>query len=269
MNGAVAAATAGVEVPSWGGVAASVALVALAVAVTVRAQLGLGRELVVAAARAAAQLVAVGAVLMVVFVHGGLPGAFGWVALMVLVAGQVAGRRGRGMPRARVAATLGVATGAAVTLGALLAFGVIPSQPRVVVPVGGMIVSGAMQATGLALLRLREAAGTARAAIEARLSLGLPSRQAFAPHIRGALRTALLPTIDNTKVVGLISLPGAMTGLILAGVDPLTAIRYQIVVMYMQLAAATLASLTSAHLAERALFDDAHRLQPITTSNPA
>jgi putative ABC transport system permease protein len=126
-----------------------------------------------------------------------------------------------------------------------------------------------MQATGLALLRLREAAGTARAAIEARLSLGLPSRQAFAPHLRSALRTALLPTIDNTKVVGLISLPGAMTGLILAGVDPLTAIRYQIVVMYMQLAAAALASLTSARLAERALFDDAHRLQPINAETPA
>jgi putative ABC transport system permease protein len=262
MNGAVAAA-AGVQVPSWGGVAASVALVAVAVAVTARARLGLGRELVVAAARAAAQLTAVGAVLLLVFTHGGLAGAFGWVALMVLVAGQVAGGRGRGLPSARAAATVGVAAGAATTLGALLAFGVIPAQPRVVVPVGGMIVSGAMQATGLALLRLREAAATARPAIEARLSLGLPAHQAVAPHARGALRTALLPTIDNAKVVGLISLPGAMTGLILAGVDPLTAIRYQIVVMYMQLAAAALASLTSAQVAERALFDDAHRLRPV------
>ena len=270
MNGAVAAtAVAGVEVPSWGGVAASVALVAVAVAVTARAQLGLGRELVIAAARAAAQLVAVGAVLLVVFGHGGLAGAFGWVALMILVAGQVAGRRGRGLPSARVAATAGVAAGAAATLGALLAFGVIPSQPRVVIPVGGMIVSGAMQASGLALLRLRDAAETARPAIEARLSLGLPARQAFAPHTRGALRTALLPSIDNTKVVGLISLPGALTGLILAGVDPLTAIRYQIVVMYMLLAAAALASLTSARVAERALFDDAHRLRPVAVGIPA
>jgi putative ABC transport system permease protein len=77
------------------------------------------------------------------------------------------------------------------------------------------------------------------------------------------LRTALIPAIDSTKVVGLISLPGAMTGLILAGVDPLTAIRYQIVVMYMLLAAAALAALTGARLAERALFDDAHRLRPL------
>lgn len=264
MSGvAAASAVPGVEVPSWGGVAASLALVAVAIAVTARARLGLGRELVVAAIRAAVQLVAVGAVLLVVFRRGGLAGAFGWVGLMVVVAGQVAGRRGRGLPRARVAATLGVAVGSSATLGALLAFGVIPSQPRVVVPVGGMIVSGAMQASGLVLLRLRDAAEHARPAIEARLCLGLPAREAFAPHVRGVLRTAMLPTIDATKVVGLISLPGAMTGLILAGVDPLTAIRYQVVVMYMLLAAWALGSLTTTRAAERALFDDAHRLRPV------
>jgi putative ABC transport system permease protein len=70
--------------------------------------------------------------------------------------------------------------------------------------------------------------------------------------------------VDSTKVVGLISLPGAMTGLILAGVDPLTAIRYQIVVMYMLLAATALAALTTARVAEHHLFDQAHRLRPIT-----
>jgi UDP-glucose/iron transport system permease protein len=79
-----------------------------------------------------------------------------------------------------------------------------------------------------------------------------------------AAATALIPTIDSTRTVGLITLPGAMTGLILAGVEPFTAIHYQIVVMYMMLAAAALASLTAARLAERALFDDAHRLRWIT-----
>lgn len=130
------------------------------------------------------------------------------------------------------------------------------------IPVGGMVVSGAMAATALVLARLREEVRTARAAIEARLALGLPAVAAFAPHLRATVRTALIPAVDATKTVGLISLPGAMTGLILAGVDPLTAIRYQIVVMYMLLAAAALAALIAARLAERALFDDAHRLRP-------
>jgi len=247
----------------WNGVAASVVLVALAAAVAWWQRLRLSRELLVAALRAGVQLVVVGALLLVVFAHAGLPGAFGWIAIMVLVAGRVAGRRGRGLPHAIGSATAGVTAGSVITLGALLALGVLNTEPRVIIPVGGMIVSGAMQAAGITLRRLREDADQARPAIEARLCLGLSAREAFLPHQRSALRTALLPAIDSTKVVGLISLPGAMTGLILAGVDPLTAIRYQIVVMYMLLAATTLAALATAKLAERALFDDADRLVPL------
>ncbi len=228
----------GLNVPSWTGVSASLLLVALAAAIAHRQRLGLTRELVAAAARAGVQLVAVGA-------------------------GQVAGRRGRGLRRAMWSATAGVAVGTIVTLGGLLAVRVIAMQPRVVVPLGGMIVSGAMLAAGLSLRRLREDAEQARPAIEARLCLGLSARDAFLPYQRSALRTALLPAIDSTKVVGLISLPGAMTGLILAGIDPLTAIRYQIVVMYMLLAATALAALATARLAEHALFDRAHRLLPL------
>ncbi|PPJ05055.1 iron export ABC transporter permease subunit FetB [Nocardia nova] len=252
--------TAGLSVPGWGGVATSLALVAVAAAIAYRQQLHLTRELLVAAARAGIQLVAVGALLLILFRHTGLPGALGWVLVMIIIAGQVAARRGAGLPHAARAATIGVATGSGITLGALLALGIISTQARVVVPVGGMIVSAAMQATGIALRRLREDAQHARPAIEARLCLGLSAREAFAPHRRSALRTALIPAIDSTKVVGLISLPGAMTGLILAGVDPLTAIRYQIVVMYMLLAATALGALTTARVAEQALFDDTQRL---------
>ncbi|MGH3328883.1 MAG: ABC transporter permease, partial [Streptomycetales bacterium] len=149
------------------------------------------------------------------------------------------------------------------TLGVLLAVDVIATEAFVVVPVGGMVVSGAMQAAALTLRRLRESARTARPAIEARLCLGLPGAVAFAPYFTEALRTALIPSIDATKVVGLISLPGAMTGLILAGVSPLTAIRYQIVVMFMLLAAHALAALVTGRLAGRWLFDDAHRLRSV------
>ncbi len=246
--------------PDWPGVAASLLLVAVAAGIAYRQRLQITRELVIAAVRAAVQLVAVGAVLLVLFRHTGLPGALGWVALMVVIAGQVAGRRGAGVPHAIRAATVGVAFGTVITLGALILLGVISTQARVVVPVGGMIVSGAMQATGIALRRVHEDARAARPEVEARLCLGLPARQAFLPYRRSALRTALVPAIDSTKVVGLITLPGAMTGLILAGVEPLTAIRYQIVVMYMLLAAAALAALAAARVAEHRLFDDAQRL---------
>ena len=249
-------------VPTWAGVATSLALVALAMAIARRQRLHLAREITIAAARAGAQLTAVGAILLLVFTHAGPAGAAGWLTLMVLIAGQVAARRARGLPRALPVATGAVAAGTTATVGTLLALGVISPQPRVVIPVGGMVVSGAMTAAAVTLTRLREEAAAGRPAIEARLSLGLPATQAFRPHLHAALRTALIPSIDSTKTVGLISLPGAMTGLILACVSPLTAIRYQIVVMYMLVAAAALAALTAARLAERALFDDAHRLRP-------
>ena len=250
------------SVPSWAGVATSLLLVAAATLIAHQQRLRISRDIVLAAVRAGVQLIAVGAVLGVVLAHAGLPGGLCWVAVMILIAGQVAGHRGSGLPRARWVATAGVAAGTVITIGSLLALGVISSHARVVVPVGGMIVAAAMQATGITLRRLRQDVQHARPAIEARLCLGLSARQAFLPHQRSALRTALLPVVDSTKVVGLISLPGAMTGLILAGVDPPTAIRYQIVVMYMLLAATALAALTTARLAEHHLFDHAHRLRP-------
>jgi len=252
-----------VQVPDWLGVAASALLVLLAVGVSVWAGLGLARDLVWAALRAFVQLLAVGAVLTVLFTRTGLLGALAWVTGMVIIAGFVAAGRTRQLPRGRTIAWVSVGTGAAVTLGLLLLLGVVEPVPAVVVPVGGMVVSGAMTATNLTMRRMAEIAEQSRADIEARLALGLTSEEAMQPHLRNAVRTALLPAIDTTKVVGLIALPGAMTGLILAGVEPIVAIRYQIVVMYMLLAAAAVSAMLAARLARRAVFDEADRLRRI------
>jgi putative ABC transport system permease protein len=149
--------------------------VAVAAAVAYRQRLRLTREIVAAGVRAGVQLIAVSAVLLVLFRRAGLPGAAGWVTVMILIAGQVAGHRGIGAPRARTAATVGVAAGTVVTLGALLAAGVIAPQAPVIVPVGGMIVAAGMQAAGIALRRLREDAQNARPVIETRLCLGQSS----------------------------------------------------------------------------------------------
>jgi putative ABC transport system permease protein len=112
-------------VPTWTGVAASAALVVLAVLVAWRGRLNLARDITVAAVRAGAQLAAVGAILLLVFRHTGLAGAAGWLAVMVLLAGQVAARRAKSLPHALAIATTATATGTAATLGALLTLGVI------------------------------------------------------------------------------------------------------------------------------------------------
>lgn len=248
------------NIPSWLGVAASASLVLIAIVISWRERLGLGQEVGIAAVRAFVQLAAVGALLLVVFEKGGMPAAFGWLAIMVVIAGTVAGRRAEGIPRARSHAWWGIGVAVALTMGLLLLLGVIDATARVVIPVGGMVVSTAMVTAGLALQRTADVVSDQRPMIEARLALGLSSRDAFLEPYRTAVRTALIPSVDTTKVVGLISLPGAMTGLILAGVDPWDAIRYQIVVMYMLLGAAFMSAVLSARLAQRSLFDDAERL---------
>ena len=252
--------------PIWG-VALSVLLVVVAGVVVVRQRLGLGRDLAEAAVRAAVQLVAIGFALRVIL-EVGLGAALPWVAFMVVLGGWTAARRARELPGAAVAATVGIACGTACSLGLLVGTGVIEAEARIVLPLGGMVVSAAMQGCSICLMRLRDEASTARALVEARLALGLSGTDAFAPHLRLALRSALSPAIDQTKIVGLISLPGAMTGLIIAGISPLLAIRYQIVVMYMWLGASAISGLVAASLARRGLFDEAHRLRPIELRPP-
>lgn len=254
------------QIPTWSGVVAALSLVLVAGLVCWRLQLGLTKELVIVAARAFAQLVAIGLLLGVIFEFGGLPAAFGWLAIMVVIGGQVAGRRAAGLPSSRKVATIGLAIGAVATMGLLLALRIIETTPTVVIPVGGMVISGAMVATGLSLRRVRDSAAAARDQVEARLALGLSAEAAFAEQRQDSVRSALLPALDSTKVVGLIALPGAMTGLILAGTEPMDAIRYQIVVMYMLLAAPAIAAAVATRLAERSLFDEAHRLRRTTTA---
>lgn len=252
------------SIPTWSAVAVSGLLVLVAVGIATWQRLGISRDVVIAALRALVQLIAVGAVLAWLFAHAGVAGALAWIVAMTVVAANESRRRGRGIPRAYRAALLGITVGTAATLGVLVAGGVISTEPQVLIPIGGMVVSGSMQAASLTLTSLRRSAVENRAAVEAALSLGLPAHQAFASEMRTAVRTALIPTIDSTRVVGLISLPGTMTGLIIAGVDPLVAIRYQIIVMYMLLAAWAVSSLVTARAAQGAMFDDAQRLVPIS-----
>ena len=250
-------------IPSWAAVAVSGLLVLVAVGIASWQRLGISREIVVAALRALVQLVAIGAVLAWLFAHAGVAGALAWVLAMTVVAANESRRRGQGLPRAYASALVGILVATASTLGVLVLGGVISTEPQVLIPIGGMVVSGSMQAASLTLSSLHRSAVENRPSVEAALSLGLPAHDAFAREMRTAVRTALIPTVDSTRVVGLISLPGTMTGLIIAGVDPLQAIRYQIIVMYMLLAAWAVSALVTARMAQGALFDDAQRLVPV------
>jgi putative ABC transport system permease protein len=123
-----------------------------------------------------------------------------------------------------------------------------------------MIIATAMNTTSLVMTRLHDDLASHRREVEVRLSLGQTSHEAALPWHRAAIRTGMLPSIDQTKVVGLVALPGAMTGMILAGAQPFAAIRLQLVVMYMLLGGSAFAALVAGELTVRHLFTRHHQL---------
>ncbi len=158
---------------------------------------------------------------------------------------------------------MAVGTATVVSLTVLFGLGIFPFEPIAIVPLAGMVVGNSLAATVTASRRVvAELAGN-RIEVEARLALGQPWPEASRPYVRAAVRTALTAQIESTKTVGLIALPGAMTGLILAGVEPVDAVLVQVVVMYLILgAAATSTAIVGAGVTRR-LFTPDHRLRPV------
>ena len=240
-------------------VALAVALVAVGAVISRFRGLGLEGDMLVATVRAFVQLLAVGYVLAFVFDGHGEVSAL-VLTVMITAASLTVGRRARRVPSAGfvAAAALGVAT--VGTLGVLAALGIVPTEARAIVPLGSMVLSNAMASAALVMTGLRDDLAAHRREVEARLSLGHTSHQASLPWHRRALRSGMLPIVDNTKVVGLVALPGAMTGMILVGAQPLEAIRLQLVVMYMVLGGNAFAAVVAGELTVRRLFTADHQL---------
>lgn len=243
------------------------ALVVTSIALVQVFRLGLALDYTWAALRTTAQLLLVGYVLRWIFAEH----AVGWVlaafAVMLSAATWTAARRTTEArrPSGLLARTgLALAVGSGLTTFAVTAFVVRADpwwEPRYFLPLAGMIVGNAMNAAALAAERLQSEISSRRREIEERLALAAAPRQAVRPALRSALRAALIPTVNSMLTVGLVSLPGMMTGQMVAGADPATAARYQIVVMFMLAAATTIAALLLGSLLYSRFFTDAWQLR--------
>ncbi|MDN2495342.1 iron export ABC transporter permease subunit FetB [Nocardia sp. 852002-20019_SCH5090214] len=254
MNGAV----------GWGGLATSLALVVVAAGISLWQRLGLERQILWSAARALVQLLLVGAALALLLEPGrSLWWSWAWTAAMIAYSGDVARRRAPEVPRLATLAITAFAAAAVITLGVIFGLRVFPLQGRTLVPIAGMMIGNSMTATVLVARRLVDELRDKRDEVEARLALGQPSRQAATPYVRTALRSALSPQIETTKATGLVFLPGAMTGLILAGVPPVQAVLVQAVVMFLILGAVAATTVVIALGLVHRLFTPDHRLLPL------
>jgi putative ABC transport system permease protein len=247
--------------PSAVGLAASGVLVALAVGISLWRRLGLERSMLWASARALGQLAVIGAALHLVVEPGrSILWSWAWVVVMVLFAAWTVRRRAPEVPGAFGLGLASFGASAVLSLSVLFGFGIFEATNRTVVPLAGMVVGNSMAATVLVGRRIVEDLAGRREEVEARLALGMPSSQAAAPYLRDAVRTALIPQIETTKAVGIVFLPGAMVGLILAGVEPLGAVKVQLAVMYLILGSVATTTTVVAIGLSRRLFTPDHRL---------
>lgn len=242
-------------------VVAAAGFAVIAVALSLRLRLGLGREIAVAALRAGVQLAAVGAAIALVFRYPLL--SFAFAAVMLTTAGLTAGGRLQGLPRARLRALVAIGVPASLATGGLLAVGAFDLSARSAVPTVGILIGGALAATTLTGRRLLESLREESGEIEARLCLGDRARDALAPAVRRAIATGLIPVIDQTRSVGLVTLPGTFVGLVLGGATPSQAAATQLVVLLALVAVELAAGLLLAELTQRAVILPGERIAPL------
>lgn len=255
-----------IELAWWELGLASLLILALAVC-THLARVGMSRSLVVAAVRTAVQLALVGMILEKLFALAALD----WVALMAVVMLVVAGWE---VVRRQKRAFVGVWAFAIGTLSMFLSsftvtvlalvvvIGPTPwYTPQYAIPLLGMMLGNTMTGVALGLDRLTETAWRQRSVIEARLLLGETWTQAIGDIRRDALRSGMMPTINAMAAAGIVSLPGMMTGQILAGSPPALAVKYQILVMFTIAAGTGFGTFAAVAAGSRRLFDRRERLR--------
>lgn len=240
---------------------ATYAFVAVAVILSLVQHLRLERDLLVGTIRATLQLLAVGYILHFIFAMRSWPYIVFMVALIIGVAAANVAGRGKGLPRLFWNAAIALTVSEVVSMGLLLFLRIIAPAPQFIIPVSGMIVGNAMVASGLLINRLRSDMAARQKEVLVALSLGSSAAQASSGLLRQAVRASTIPVLDNLKTVGLVQLPGMMTGMIIAGSSPLEAVRYQLMIMFVLTVASSLCSIILGYLTFPTFFTPAHQLR--------
>nr|WP_283102301.1 iron export ABC transporter permease subunit FetB [Haloplanus sp. XH21] len=241
-------------------VAAATALAAVVIGLSSLRNLDLERDLGGSFARGFVQVLAMGALIGTLFA---IPLAYSGLLLAAMVgyAAWESRKRGAGVPHAFRISLVSLGVGATVVIVTMVAAGAIERTVRNLVPVGGMIIANAMKTNSLTLDRFQGEVESNRDEIEAVLALGVPPERAISAYVSESVRASLIPVVDAMRTLGLVYIPGMMSGMILGGANPIYAAEYQFVIMGMIFAAGGLTSMTASLLLARAAFTDADQLR--------
>jgi len=241
-------------------VLAALALVGVGVGLSFYQRVKLEKDILIGTIRTFVQLIAVGYALKIIFDLNHLLLILLTVLVMVLIGGYTAGRRADLFFSGFSISTFSIGLGSFFTLGFMLLLGIINTDPKYIIPLGGMMVGNSMNASALALERLDSEVRGKKAQIEQALALGATSSQAVEGSFRKTVKAAMIPILNMMKVVGLVQLPGAMTGMILAGASPISAVIIQIIVVYMLVSSVTISAVLTTLLARNHYFTKNHQL---------
>ncbi len=185
----------------------------------------------------------------------------GTLLIMILVGAQAASSKVVNIKSPFLLIILSMLFGSFVTIGLMAVLQIISFEARYIIPLGGMIIGNSMNASALAINRISSDIRSNRHAVETALALGKSWRSASSKYFREAVVTGMIAILNSMKTVGLVALPGAMTGMILAGADPLDAVLLQIIVMYMILMAVAVTSVVIVDLTIRQFFTQNHQMK--------
>lgn len=239
----------------------SMLLLFSAVAVDFKQSLGMSKDIVIAGVRSVIQLLAIGYVLGFLFEQDNVLLTLGMVLFIIVNASYNAHKRSGNIGHSFRISFVALLFGTTVTMTVLILTGLIEWMPAQVVPIAGMIVSKAMTALGIVYRTMNRMFADQRQQIQEKLSLGATPKEAAFSVMRESVRTGMMPSIDWGKTAGIVSLPGMMAGLIFAGIDPMQAVRYQIVVIFMFISVTSLSSFLASYLAYQTFFNEKNQLR--------
>ncbi|WP_347986285.1 iron export ABC transporter permease subunit FetB [Methylomonas sp. AM2-LC] len=226
-------------------------------------KLGMERLLFISALRTVVQLLLIGFVLQWVFTHNQWYLSLSIIVVMTVVAGYTAASRSQfHYPGMRLHSIISI-WGSAWLVTGFAVFGILKLipwyLPQYLIPLLGMVLGNSLNGVCLALERLSVELSTRKQEVESQLALGATRWEAAHPHLVTAIRTGMINMTNAMMVVGLVSLPGMMTGQLLAGVDPLEAVKYQIVIMFLIAATTMFGTISVVLLGYRQMFNTAHQ----------
>lgn len=223
-------------------------------------KLGLGRDLIITSFRATIQLLIVGYILKAVFGFNNPFVLILMLAIMITVAAKNAAKRGKGLNFIFWKIFLSISIVEIITQGFILGLHIVPAEPQYIISISGMIIGNSMVIANLFLNRLKAELEMRKDEVVLVLSLGGSVKQSVYPILKQSIRASLIPTVEGQRTIGLVQLPGMMTGQIIAGADPVQAVRFQLLIVFMILSAASLTAIILGFLIYPGLFTNYQQL---------